>query len=710
MNMQDSRNIDTIRQRLARLRLSLRIWQGGVGAARCLAVVTVLVLLSLIIDRTARMDHAQRTVCLVIGLAVVLRTVWRRIVRPLSLRPASDALLLGVERHQPELQSRLIAAWEFATMPEASADTSTALMNSAIEQGRNAAQGVDFSAALDWPRFRRRAYIGAAAAAAIIVLTVAAPQTMRIWFSRNILLADTEWPHRTHLRVDGLVDGNLRVPMAGDLELVVRAEGVQPDQVKLHYTDRSGAAYDEQMPLVGHTYHTVFRNVTEPFQLQLRGGDHRTRWIPVRVLPRPEITRINVAVEPPAYTGRKRIVIDGKAGTYEVVAGSSVVLAGRANLPLSRLDVTIKGERLLAADLDHAADFTVRLSPQQVRTATYRLLAISADGVPALDTARLTLRVQPDRAPAVAASLDGIGRLVLPRAVVPVTSELRDDYGVDSAWLEYRHRSAAGEDSDTIRIDMPIPRPNTGEVITVGHKIELTPLRLGPDATVSIQVAAQDGNTISGPGLSRSATFTLRVVSEDTLRNDFVRREQMLRQSLEHLILEQTALADESRLFYAGKDDLKDAGTARFLSAEKRQRRIAPALDSIISGLAQIRHEAYNNRLEKAPSPLLKRLDEQILAPLGDVTATRLPEITERVAEARQSTDETKRDTAWRDAETAQQHAVAALQDVHRNLLAFEDVNEVMSLIAEVLADQENVNKETARKAEEVIKEVFEEE
>lgn len=708
INMQDQQNIDTIRQRLTRLRSSLRLWQTGAGAARCLVVIAGLVLVSLAVDRIARMDYAQRALCLIGGSAILLWTVWRRIIRPLSRRPSPEALLLRVERHEPELQNRLIAAWEFATMPETPPGTSTALVASTIEQGRTAAQEVDFSATLDWPRFRQRAYTGAAAVAAIIVLTVVTPQTMRIWFSRNILLEDTEWPRRTHLRVDGLVDGNLHVPTAGDLELVVHAEGVQPDEVELHYTDPSGAAYDEQVPLVGNTYRTMFRNVTEPFRIQLRGGDHRTQWIPVQVLPRPEIASVSVAIEPPAYTDRKRTTLETTTDAYAIPVGSSVILGGRATLPLGRVDVIVKGEHLQAPEMTNDAEFSLRLPPEQIRTATYRILAVCARGIPALHPTSIALRVEPDRAPAVTAELDGIGRLVLPRAVVPVTCELNDDYGVESAWLEYRHRSATGKDSDMIRVPLPLPDQNTGDPIRVGHTLKLAPLQLGPDATVSIQVAAKDGNTLSGPGLSRTATFTLRVVTEKELRKDFVQREQMLRQRLEYLIQEQSALADESRLFYAGKEDLTDTSTARFLRAEKRQRRVTPALDSVIAGLAQIRNEAYNNRLEMKPSPLVKRLDEQILAPLGAVTATLLPEITGRVAAARECTDQTKRDSAWRDAETAQQHTVAALQNVHKNLLALEDVNEVMSLMAEVLADQENVNRETERKATKVIEEVFE--
>ena len=234
------------------------------------------------------------------------------------------------------------------------------------------------------------------------------------------------------------------------------------------------------------------------------------------------------------------------------------------------------------------------------------------------------------------------------------------------------------------------------------------PLRLDPDATLSLWVAARDGNTLSGPGQGQSASYTLRVVTEEELRQDLTRREQALRQRLDRLIQEQRVLADEARVFHAGTETVKDQGAARSLQVEKRQRQLQPALATIIAGLAQIRQEAYNNRLESPPAQLVRRLDDTILAPLRDVAATLLPEAAERAAAARQRTDDTDRRAAWRNTESTQRRVIKALMDVRKNLQSSEDASELMRQLEEILANQKNVNRETERKAARAIESMFE--
>ncbi|MFZ4395477.1 MAG: hypothetical protein ACOYOU_07605 [Kiritimatiellia bacterium] len=706
----DGRNdMDVIRRRLTRLRLGLRLWQCGVGISRLLVVLAGLVLLSFIVDRCARMDHTQRVLSLLIGVVVLLVVVWRWMIRPLLRRVSAEALLLRVERRQADLVNRLMAAWEFAAMPDTPPGASPALVASAIEQGCAAAQRTDFYGVLDWPRFWRRARLGGLALATLLALAIGAPQTMQRWFYRNILLRDIEWPRQTHLQVQGLVNGGLQVPVAGDLELLVRAEGVQPDEVVFRYADKSGAAYSEQMPQIGESYRALFRGVTEPFRLQVSGGDDRTAWIPVRLLPRPEITNVTVTVEPPAYTGRKRTTLDTRVGQYTAPAGSSIILGGRASLPLREVDVAIEGNRLQMLRLTNAENFAIRLPPEQVKTATYRLQAVSESGIATLRATPVGLRVEPDRPPRVTARLEGIGQLVLPRAVVPVVGELQDDYGVAAAWLEYQSQSPTGQNSGMLQAPLALPAtPPTGGVVRVDCAFELAPLRLEPDATLSLRIAARDGNTLSGPGQGQSANYTLRVVTESELRQDLTRREQALRQRLERLIQEQRVLADEARVFHAGTEVIKDQGAARSLQVEKRQRQVQPALATIIAGLAQIRHEAYNNRLESLPAPLVKRLDEAVLAPLRDVAATLLPEAAERAAAARQRTDDAAWRAAWRNTESTQRRVIKALLDVRKNLQASEDVSELMRLLEEVLSNQKNVNRETERKAARAIESIFE--
>ena len=708
--MYDQQDMHAIRRNVNRLRLCLRLWQLGVGTSRLLGVMTALLLLSLAVDRGLRMDHAQRLLAAIAGVIALVMLAWRWMVRPLCRPVSTEALLLHVERCHPDLKYRLVAAWEFAAMPAPPPGTSPELMDATIQQGLLAAKESAFRGVLDWARFRRRTRLGCVALAALLTLVVGAPQTLQLWYARNILLRDVEWPRRTHLRVQGLVAGVLRVAREDDLVVLVRAEGVQPREVMFRYADDAGAAYSEQMPLVGSVYRTVFSSVTEPFRLQVSGGDDRTDWIPVELLSRPVLTEVTVTVEPPAYTGRKPTRLDARMGTFAVPAGSHVVLNGCVSLPVREVDVVLDGQPLQTLSLTNASSFAIHLPPEQVKTATYRLQAVAANGVSTLRPTLVGLRVEPDRPPRVTATLDGIGQMVLPRAVVPVVCEFQDDYGVAAAWLEYQSQSPTGGNSGVIQAPIQLPASSsTGGVSRVNHTLELISLDLDADASLSLRVAARDGNTLTGPGQGQSASYTLRVVTEEALRQDFVRREQMLRQQMERVIQEQSALADESKLFYAGTEKPKDQDTWRFLQVEKRQRQIPQTLAAIMTGLAQIRREAYNNRLDPEPSPLRKRLEEQALTPLRGVDETLLPEAGARVAAARQTKAAGKeRDAAWRDAEDAQRRVVAALQDVLKNMLASEDVSDLMRLMEEILTDQKRINQETDRKAGKAIEGVFE--
>jgi hypothetical protein len=708
--MYDQQDMHEIRRNVNRLRLCLRLWQLGVGTSRLLGVMTALLLLSLAVDRGLRMDHAQRLLAVIAGVIALVILAWRWMVRPLCRPVSTEALLLHVERCHPDLKYRLVAAWEFAAMPAPPPGTSTELMDATIQQGLLAAKESTFRSVLDWARFRRRTRLGCVALAVLLTLVIGASQTMHLWYARNILLRDVEWPRRTHLRVQGLVAGVLRVAKEDDLVVLVRAEGVQPREVMFRYADDAGAAYSEQMPLVGSVYRTVFSSVTEPFRLQVSGGDDRTDWIPVELLSRPVITEVTVTVEPPAYTGREQTRLDARMGTFAVPAGSRVVLHGRVSLPVREVNVVLDGQPVQTLCLTNATSFAMHLPPEQVKTATYRLQALSASGVPTLHPTLVVFRAEPDRPPRVTATLHGIGQMVLPRAVVPVVCEFQDDYGVSAAWLEYQSQSPTGGNSGVIQAPIPLPASSsTGGVSRVNYTLELTSLGLEADATIALRAAARDGNTLSGPGQGQSSSYTLRVVTEETLRQDLVRREQLLRQQMERVIQEQSALADESKLFYAGEEKPKDQDIWRFLQAEKRQRQIPQALAAIVTGLTQIRREAYNNRLDEEPSPLRKRLEEQALAPLRSVDETLLPEAGECVAAARQTKAAGKeRDAAWRATEDAQRRVVAALQDVLKNMLASEDVSDLMRLMDEILTDQKRINQETDRKAGKAVEDVFE--
>ena len=93
---------------------------------------------------------------------------------------------------------------------------------------------------------------------------------------------------------------------------------------------------------------------------------------------------------------------------------------------------------------------------------------------------------------------------------------------------------------------------------------------------------------------------------------------------------------------------------------------------------------------------------------MPSLAATLLVEAADRVAVARQRRDTTESQAAWRDAESAQRRVVSALMDVRKNMLASEELSELIRLMDEIVARQKDLNRETDRKADRVIENIFE--
>jgi hypothetical protein len=99
---------------------------------------------------------------------------------------------------------------------------------------------------------------------------------------------------------------------------------------------------------------------------------------------------------------------------------------------------------------------------------------------------------------------------------------------------------------------------------------------------------------------------------------------------------------------------------------------------------------------------------QQITKAMEMVAAAKLRRSQERVTSARQRTGDTERRAAWRTAERAQRRVIVALADVLRNMLASENVGDLIRLMEEIVTDQKKVNQETDRKAGKAIENILE--
>ena len=718
-----------IAAKLAALRRAVRLWLALDGAAVLAAAFVLLAALSLGVDRYLRMDATQRALSLLLGLAALGFIAWRRLARPL-MRPLEDAALgILVEARRPQLGERLISAIEFAQAGgPAATDSSPALVQAAIEAGVQAAGEFDFAEALDARRRRLNALALALAAGIFATAWAAMPGTMRLWFQRNILLLSRSWPQATHLAILGAQDGVLVCPRGDDLTVEVQADpnGVVPSVVMLRFRQPGGAAGSEPMAVVGqNTFSTTFRNVLEPFRFYVWGGDAETPWCHVRLVERPVVESLTLVCTPPAYVGKGPHPLPSDVGSYPVLAGSSLEVRGVASKPLASAELAFGKAKPIPmkppAGSEPAGgwrEFRATLAGETLQSGTYAIGLTDRDGLGSRQPARFALKVVPDQKPIVRARLEGIGDMVTPRAVVPVHARMSDDYAVVAAELVAVASAEGDKEPVTRRIPFGERQDAYGQQqAALAHRLELAPLGLSPGTHLTLHIEARDNDSVSGPKLGLSGTFSLRVVTEDELRNELLRREQEQRLEFERILADQQKLLENSRALEATlKRDPALAAKDRELlaSSERLQRLIGGRMLAIAAQFTQILAEVENNRLESDPQVARTRLGGRIIEPLellarrGVLQAADLLDGARKALPTADGQPKGECLAALADAAKEQDELVKSMREILKNMVKWEGYQEALNLLREVLKAQRIVNEETIKEYQRRIQKIFE--
>ncbi|HUT37218.1 MAG TPA: hypothetical protein VNE39_27300 [Planctomycetota bacterium] len=718
-----------IEQKLAGLRRSVRLWLALDGAAVLCVALVLLALVSLVVDRYLRMDLTQRALSLLLGLGALGFLAWRRLARPLT-RPLDDEVLgLLVEARHRELRERLISAIQFSRMADPEAvGSSAALVRATIDDGVRAAGEVDFADTVDRQRQRLNVAALALAAAIVVAACVAFPSTMRLWFARNVLLLDRSWPQATHLTIVGAADNAIVCPRGDDLTVEVQADpsGIVPSLVTIRFRQEGGSSGSEPMVVVGeNTFSTTFRNVLEPLRFYVWGGDAETPWCYVHLVERPVVEALTLVCTPPEYVGRGPHPLPSDVGSCPVLLGSTLQVQGTASKPLRGGELAFGKARPIAFAVSGERGFQATLAGETLQSGTYAISLTDTDGYASRQPARFSLKVVPDQKPVVRARLEGIGDMVTPRAVVPVHARMSDDYAVVSAELVCVLSAEAGKEPVERRTPFGDRKEGYGQrQLAAAHRLDVSPLALSPGTHMALHVEARDNDAVSGPKVGLSGTFSLRVVTEDELRSELLRREQEQRLEFERILSDQQKLLENSRALEATlKRDPTLAARDRALlaSSEKLQRLVGGRALAIAAQFTQILAEVENNRLEADPQIARDRLHGRIIEPLellarrGVLQAADLLDVARKALPTADGSPlpatgapKTESLAALADAVAEQDQLAKSMREILRHMVKWEGYQEAVNLLREVLKAQRNLNEETIREYQRRIQKIFE--
>lgn len=684
---------------LAAVRRQARTWIWLESLAAAVIAVVAAAWIMLLIDRFIEPPAWARACMLAAAVAVVAWILVVRLVMRLAVPLTDESLALVVERSHPEFGDGLSTAVSYARGPEAAEmpeDVDHELVERTITDAVARVDGVRFDAIFRRRRLSLLVLAALVALAGSLAAAAARPALATVGARRLLLLADDPWPRRVHFEAAGFPDGVRTVARGTDVDVVVRARAAAlPEVVELRTRGPAGWRHDRMgmrggATAEGQEFGHVLVAVADDLDLEIRGGDGRLRGLKIVVDDPPAVAELRIAYHLPDYLGGGRREVTASR-TVRIPRGSTIDLECVSTKPLRAATLAVRSaagvadgadeprtEQTLAAIDRPTADarsIAARLPPLDADAAVLARLTDTV-GLVNRDPVVVMLSVVPDERPQVAVRLAGISSAVTPQAVLPLVGTISDDHALGDAAV---HLIAGG-----LERRVPLTRVGGGE-----PRVEFSPDRperlpladvgLAVGTRLEVHVSARDTCTLDGqPQQSTGDTWTLDVVSPESLQSLLEAREILLRRRFEAVIDDLTKTRE--RLAADGVDEA-DA-VARCGEAVARA---AGETTEIAREFRDIRLELVNNGL--LTPELEERLTTQIAGPLAAIVDGEL------AATARAC----RGDTAGRQATVLPllDATVARMRAVLERMLELESVNEVIERLRGVLRLQEQIRADT---------------
>lgn len=651
---------------------------------------------------TRGLRWSMRATLLALILTGAVWILWRRILSPLRVQVGLPETASLIERRFPELSSLLVSAVRFSLGDIGSAETnSPALVAAVVSSAGPRVQSLDFNAVLDPRRAQRTAFAAAGTLGITLITALAMPEVTRLWFARNVLLQNVDWPRQTHLIVD-LPLGELVGARGDDLTVQAYAEGVQPREVEIAFTTASGERGRETMTTVGsegaYRYRYTFKNAQENFVFHLEGGDDETQDYSARLLERPRVESSQLRIVPPAYTRLEPFTLGDGERAAQVLPGSEVTFTIATNKPIAQASL-MSGNKMIAPAVAAGERQTVTISPTD--TQTYHFALVDEFGLEDKQPVRFAVRVIKDEPPRVRMKLPGVGEMVTPEAVLPIELEFADTYGLASTELVFQvTRDDAREGT--------IPLPTFRQYLTTFSTSltwSVSSEAVTPGDRLTLFARAADFDDVSGPNTAESPPINIRVVTRDDLLAELARREQEFRMDFERLIDAQEQL--RSRLLSLIGLSAGEGGSEEFAvtiaTLERRQRSIIGSVNVVRQQVEQVLTEHRINQL--ATQTVEERLGQAVAEPLGRLTSRDLPEAADAIR--RWSRDPEGEVGSMVDPQ--QVALLSQMRAVLANMLQWEGYQEAVNMLRDILRLQKELRTETEDTAQEQGGKIFDE-
>jgi hypothetical protein len=757
----------SVRQMLDAVRRRIRAYVWVQGLAAIIIAAGLAFWLGLAVDWLFEPSPTARRVGLIAAGCVVLYVCYRYLLRRAFVSIPDTTVAVLLERRFPALKDHLITAVDVASA-QSHAPTYNPNLVARTNESARASIGSVKPGELFNRRPLVRSIVAATALIASLIAFAAISRNVFGFYIERLALSDQPWPRRVHLEVVGFpanADGQRAHKLAqdDDFELLVhaRTDGYDvPKEVEIRYRLADGRRGRDTLTRVGEAaasqgdyqlFRYEFKHVVGDMNFDIVGGDDRVRDLHLQVVDRPELVSIELACEYPDYLSRQLRHLPVTGG-MRIPEGTKLTLHANSTKPLTAAHIhTAKDKK--ETNLSLADNPQKRLDFHYGTLTADDVLLINVtdtDGVATREPYRISVSAVQDEVPQVAVRLSGISTAITPDAILPIVGKITDDYALKNAWYEYQIDSGAAQSRPLAQNpagQTAFEKFDTFDTRAVDSATGKRALELKPKQRLALTLKASDNYNLDAKKLpsktpvvhaGSSQQFTLDIVTPAELLALLERRELALRQRFESIYEKLTDTrnllsrvgADESTppptdpkatppnaKPGAASDPASTTPAAAADHVLSRTRlRVSGSLQNVVQstdeiiGVAEafddLGEELVNNRIDN--SDLKSRLGEQIARPLHQIAQQRMPQLSaqlklveEHIEDSAATVPELKKSIALAD------QILVEMRRVLDRMLELETYNEVVSLLRDIISDQDQINKRTKEQQKTRLRSLF---
>ncbi len=671
---------------IGRARRALMLITSVSGAMLTLAVILGLSFLLILLNGLFFLECGARSALFFIWLGISLGALFYWVLWPFINIPRERRVAIDLEREYPELDSRLVSAYDFLKIEPRSYGYSGDLIAASIVDAEKRTRGLKPERIAPFSMLRERSAYLVFAVLLIVGFLASSPSVFHTGIARGSNpFQYIMRPTLTTLKVE---PGDAGVTKYKNLEITIAASGKLPEDVTILRAFDGGAERTfsaNRNPENDREWSFLFEDVKRDFTYRVEGGDFISRPFKVAVVDRPRVVGLTLTFDYPDYTGLQTVRLEENEGTVDVPYGTYVTVEARFSKKIERSELNFSDSTQKAMQID---DRSATGSFRAIKPGSYRLLAVDNEGLANDDPIEYPIRVRSDEYPTVEITHPGVDIDLTEDMLIPLSVLGEDDYGFSGFQLAFTIEKSP---EDTSRIKIPFDSYRRPQV-SVEYYWDLGRLAIFPNDIVLYWVEALDNDRVTGPKKAVSRVYSARFPSIDEIIKDVIsdredqitdveeisRQERDLQEELKELTRE---MKRASEITYEQREDLREA--------LQTQRELAEQLEKTAEEYQQTTEKVTEQQL--ASSEIIQKMLE-VQKLLQDVATEEMREAMQKLQEALDSMDP---EELRRAAEEFQMTQEELLERLDRTLallkrMQVEQRVEDMKALAEKLKEMEN--------------------